>query len=91
MKSDLSNNAEQFVPTEDVTETTDDGRTIQLAVKGVPMPVADAMALGLVKGAKPSEPSVAGAHNAAIAAKRGAAPAENKAGKPSEKKSEKAE
>jgi hypothetical protein len=91
MKSDLSNNAEQFVPAEDVTETTDDGRTIQLAVKGVPMPMADAMALGLVKGGKAPEPSAAEAHNAAIAAKRGAVPAENKVTKPSDKKSEKAE
>ena len=66
----LSNNAESFTPEKDVTETTDDGRTIQVAVKGVPMPIAEAEKLGLVKGASADE-------------NKSAAPTENKAAKKS--------
>lgn len=38
----------QYVPTEDVVATLDDGRTIQLAVKGVPIPITEAFQRGLV-------------------------------------------
>lgn len=45
----MSNANEPFVPEEDVTHTLPDGRTIQLAAKGVPVPQAEARRLGLVK------------------------------------------
>lgn len=38
-----------YTPEEDVTETLPDGRTIQVAVKGVAIPMAQAIAAGLVK------------------------------------------
>lgn len=41
---------EMYTPSADVTEATEDGRTIQIASKGVPMPMAQARTLGLVKG-----------------------------------------
>ena len=68
----LSNNAESYTPTEDVTETLEDGRQIQVAVKGVPMPVAEAEKLGLIKGETKSETPTAN---------KSAAPTENKAKK----------
>lgn len=40
---------ELYTPHADVFETQDDGRVIQLATKGVPMPMAHAHAVGLVK------------------------------------------
>lgn len=40
---------EMHTPAADVHETTDDGRTIQIASKGVPIPIAQARQLGLVK------------------------------------------
>lgn len=36
-----------FMPTEDVTKTLEDGRQIQIAVAGVPMPLAAAIDAGL--------------------------------------------
>lgn len=39
----------QYTPDEDVTVTLEDGRQIQAAVKGTPIPMSDAIALGLVK------------------------------------------
>lgn len=52
MKS-LTNNAESFTPTADKIETLPDGRTIQVAVKGVPMPIAEAQRLGLITEPEP--------------------------------------
>lgn len=78
MKSALANNAEMFTPEKDVTETLEDGRTIQVAVKGVPMPVTEAKKLGLVKDETPKESESAGA--------KAKAPAENKAKAPKENK-----
>jgi enoyl-CoA hydratase/carnithine racemase len=49
MKSNLASNAESFTPDEDLIETLEDGRTIQAAVKGVPLPRAEAVRLGLVQ------------------------------------------
>lgn len=86
MKSNLSNNAESFIATEDVFETLEDGRVIQTAAKGVEMPIAEAKALGLTGDKAAAEPTAAEAYNEAIAKKRGVitesklanAPAENK-------------
>lgn len=44
----LVNNAEMFVPDEDVTTEDEHGITVQVAVKGVPMPLTEAKRLGLV-------------------------------------------
>ena len=41
-------NTEMFVPEKDYFETTSDGRQIQIAVKGVPLPLTEARKLGLV-------------------------------------------
>lgn len=46
-----------YTPEEDVTETLPDGRTIQVAVKGVPIPMAVAIKAGLVKPEVKSGPS----------------------------------
>lgn len=46
-----------YVPEEDVTETLPDGRTVQVAVKGAEMPMAEAVRLGLVKAPAPAGPS----------------------------------
>jgi hypothetical protein len=51
-----------FVPEEDVIETLPDGRQVQKAVKGVPIPYADALKAGLIKapeaqGPKETKPS----------------------------------
>lgn len=46
---------DSFVPDEDVTETLPDGRQIQVAVKGQPMPRAAAQAAGLLPD--PNAPS----------------------------------
>jgi hypothetical protein len=73
MQSTLNNNAEMFVPEKDVTETTDDGRTIQIAVKDVPIPMAEAKKLGLVKDDAKEE-------------KAAKTPAENKSKTPKENK-----
>lgn len=40
--------AAQYTPTEDVTQELEDGRIIQIAVAGVPMSMAAAIAAGLV-------------------------------------------
>jgi hypothetical protein len=48
---------ETYTPEEDVTETLPDGRTIQVAVKGVPMAMSDAQKWGLVKAPKTQGPS----------------------------------
>lgn len=48
-------NSVQFVPEKDYFETTEDGRTIQIAVKGVPLPVGEAQKLGLMKNAEAEE------------------------------------
>lgn len=45
-------NVPMYTPTEDVDAQTEDGRTIQVAVKGVPMPLHQAQALGIVKPPK---------------------------------------
>lgn len=42
---------ELYTPAADVHETTADGRTIQIAAKGTPIPMAQARQLGLVKDA----------------------------------------
>lgn len=41
-----------YTPQEDVTATLEDGRQIQVAVKGTPIPMSQAQALGLVKQPK---------------------------------------
>ena len=86
-RSDLANNADAFVPKEDVIKKLDDGREIQVAAKGVPVPRAEALRLGLVKpetdaekaAVEDAEQTPADLHNEQIAAKRGAGPTENKA------------
>lgn len=79
MKSDLANNAEMFTPEKDVIKTLEDGRTIQVAVKGVPMPVSQAKELDLIKDS--------GKKTTAPEENKSAAPAENKsAAKPKSKK-----
>ena len=70
MKS-LSNNAESFTPIATKIETLADGRTIQVAVKGVPIPIAEAKRLGLI-----IEPE----------AEKAKAPAANKVKTPTENK-----
>lgn len=87
-KSDLPNNVDAFVPDKDVTEKLDDGREVQVAVKGVPMPRAEAVRLGLTDPVTASEgviadavagPTSAELHNQKIAEKRSAETAdENK-------------
>lgn len=47
----------EFVPKADVTETLPDGRTIQIAVKGRPIPMSEAIKAGLVKGAQAAGPA----------------------------------
>lgn len=93
MKSSvLGNNVDAFVPEKDVLVDANpdnpDGRKVQIAVKGVPIPRGEAMKLGLVKpetagekaafAAAEDAANAAANHNANIAAKRGGAPAENK-------------
>lgn len=46
-----------YTPEEDVTETLEDGRTIQIALKGHPIPMADAIRAGLVKEGKTQGPA----------------------------------
>lgn len=46
-----------FVPAEDVIQKTADGRDIQIAAKGVPIPMPEAMRLGLVKAPEASGPT----------------------------------
>src|SRR5436190_6507403 len=46
-----------FVPEEDIIETLPDGRTIQKAVAGVPVPYAEAVKQGLIKEPKSQGPS----------------------------------
>lgn len=46
-----------FVPEADITETLLDGRTIQIAARGVPVPYAEAVRLGLVKVEAPTGPT----------------------------------
>lgn len=79
MRSDLSNNAEQFIPTKDHIETTEDGRTIQAAVKGVPIPRAEAARLGLLsdKPKTETEPKT-DSKSKTPAENKSKAPAENK-------------
>lgn len=53
--------AGQYVPEKDVVATLDDGRTIQLAVKGTPIPLSVAFQHGLVdETGKPVKQSAAG-------------------------------
>lgn len=47
---------EPYVPENDVTETLPDGRVVQLAAKGVPIPQAEARRLGLLKDRQQSGP-----------------------------------
>jgi hypothetical protein len=69
-------NAEAFVPEKDVTETLEDGRTIQVAAKGVPIPMVEAEKLGLVKGSAKTAEST----------KKAAEPTENKSATPASSK-----
>lgn len=46
-----------YIPDEDVTETLADGRVVQIAAKGVPVPYAEAVRRGLIKPAKSTGPS----------------------------------
>lgn len=89
MKSNLSNNVDAFIPDKDVYDELADGRRIQVAVAGTPIPRAEAMRLGLVKPSTDAEKAAVGAaadatetaaeHNRRIAEKRGVGPSENKA------------
>ena len=56
----------EYIPEEDVTETLEDGRMIQIAVKGHPIPMGEAVKLDLVKqggqpGPSETKPAKAGA------------------------------
>lgn len=48
---------EMYTAQEDITETLEDGRTIQIAVKGGQMPMSEARRLGLVKDSQHAGPS----------------------------------
>ena len=48
---------EPYIPEADIIETLPDGRTVLVARKGVPMPLAEAKRLGFVKDAQPQGPS----------------------------------
>jgi hypothetical protein len=90
MRSNLmGNNVDAFVPDKDIIDELADGRRIQVAAAGVPIPRADAIRLGLVSPSSEGEKAfAAGAadsteaaaeYNRRIAEKRGADPGENKA------------
>jgi len=99
MKSNLANNVDAFVPEKDVLVDADpdnpDGRKVQVAVAGVPIPRGEALKAGLLKPETASEKAAvaagedtanaAASYNEKIAAKRGAAPSENKSAKTGEK------
>lgn len=55
-RPDRSLAVETYKVTEDVTETLEDGRTIQVAAKGTEVPIAEARRLGLVKDAQETGP-----------------------------------
>lgn len=46
-----------YIPEEDITETLPDGRVIQVAAKGTPVPYPRAVQLGLIKPTKASGPT----------------------------------
>ncbi len=48
---------EMYTAEEDIIETLEDGRTIQVAVKGAQIPMSEALRLGLVKEQKQQGPS----------------------------------
>jgi hypothetical protein len=90
MKS-LRTNAEVFIPEKDVTEVDErTGVHIQVAVKGVPMPMKEAEALGLVKKNEPKKAAEKPEEKEEKAEKpeeKSTEPAENKSKKPAENKS----
>lgn len=85
----LGNNVDAFIPDKDIIDELADGRRVQVAAAGVPIPRADAIRLGLVKPSTEGEKATAagaadateaaGEYNARIAEKRGVGPSENKA------------
>jgi len=46
-----------YTPEDDVIGTTADGRTYQIAAKGVPVPMAEAQRLGLIKAPQQQGPT----------------------------------
>jgi hypothetical protein len=77
-----ANNADSFIPDKDINEELDDGRIIQVAVKGVPIPRAEAIRLGLVEPVTAAEEGLVPSDDA----KGGPEPSANKAARASKNK-----
>jgi hypothetical protein len=64
-----------YTPDEDVVATLDDGRTIQVAVKGTPMPLSQAFAHGLID-AQGNKVAQVGPSETKESPKKGSAPSQ---------------